>query len=197
MLHQNPERTKGREETSGETARQPRHKEPRLPGAATSWKREEIRRDLQEGSRTGDNEANSRIFRQDAESERQDIAEGSAPSETEKEPAHRVGTGNVGVPATVGSFPHKSDKQDDGDKPGRTGTLSGSRSGHADLRTEQRERLESKRHEKPKNHGKEGDADHRHHKHSPGERRNGGTPVCGSSGQIALRREQCDVYTHC
>jgi hypothetical protein len=47
----------------------------------------------------------SRIFRQGAENERQDIVEGSAPSEREKEITHRIGAGNVGAPATLGSFP--------------------------------------------------------------------------------------------
>jgi hypothetical protein len=69
-----------------------------------SWNREDIRRDLQEGSRTGDHKAISRIFGQDAENEGLEIVEGSAPSETEKETAHGVRAGNVGTPATLGSF---------------------------------------------------------------------------------------------
>jgi hypothetical protein len=89
-------------------------------------------------------------------SEWRDIVEGLALSETEKETAHRVGAGNVGALATLGSFPHRSEKQDDGDKPGLTGTLPGSRSGWADLRREQREWLENKHREKP-SHGKEGE----------------------------------------
>jgi hypothetical protein len=84
-----------------------RDKEPRLQGAATTWKREDIRRDLQEGSRTGDFEANSRIFSQDAENERQDIVEGPASSEMEKKPIRNSsvrGAGNVGAPAALGNF---------------------------------------------------------------------------------------------
>jgi hypothetical protein len=123
---------------------------------------------------------------------RQDIVEGSAFSETKKETAHRVGAGTVRAPATLDGFPHRSDKQDDGGKPGRTGTLSGSRSGHVALRREQSERLESKHREKP-SHRKEGEIDLRCWKHSPRKRRNGFTPV-GPSGWIATRREQCDVH---
>jgi hypothetical protein len=66
---------------------------------------EDILRDQQEGSHTGDHEANSQIFCQDVENEHQDIVEGLAPSEMEEETAHRVGAGNVGAPATLGSFP--------------------------------------------------------------------------------------------
>jgi hypothetical protein len=58
-----------------------------------------------------------------------DIVEGSAPSETEKETAHRVGAGNVGAPAILGSFASVVGKrktrkaQDDSDIPGWTSTL--------------------------------------------------------------------------
>jgi hypothetical protein len=44
-------------------------------------------------------------------------------------------------------------------------------------------------HRKNRATGKEGETDHRRHKHSP-RKRNGGTPV-DYSGQMALRREQC------
>jgi hypothetical protein len=40
--------------------------------------------------------------------------------------------------------------------------------------------------------GKEGETDHRRHKHSPRKIRNSGTPV-GYSGRISLRREQCGI----
>jgi hypothetical protein len=67
-------------------------------------KEEGIQQDLQEGFCTGDHETSSRDFQRVAESEGLDIVEGSAPSEKEKETAHRVGTGNVGALATVDSF---------------------------------------------------------------------------------------------
>jgi hypothetical protein len=79
-------------------------KEKRPEMSATSWKQEDIRCDLKEGFRAGDHKANGQIFCQVAESEGLDIVEGSAPSETEKETAHGVRAGNVGAPATLGSF---------------------------------------------------------------------------------------------
>jgi hypothetical protein len=70
--------------------------------------------------------------------------EGSAPSEMKEETARRVRVGDVGAPATLDSFvPPQLEKQDDGDKPGSTGTLGGNRSGQAALRREQQEQLES------------------------------------------------------
>jgi hypothetical protein len=44
--------------------------------------------------------------------------------------------------------------------------------------------------------GKQGEADHRHHKHSPWKKRNGSTPL-GYLGRTALRKEQCDMQTYC
>jgi hypothetical protein len=41
-----------------------------------------------------------------------------------------------------------------------------------------------------------GETDYRCWKRSPCKRINGGTPV-GYSGRAALRREQCDMETHC
>jgi hypothetical protein len=80
------------------------NKEPRPETAAASRKQEGIQQDRQEDFRTGVREANSRIFRQDARSEVLDTVQGSAPSETEKATALRVGAGNVGSSATPGSF---------------------------------------------------------------------------------------------
>jgi hypothetical protein len=57
------------EKTSGATGKQHWNKGPRLKRAASSWKREDIRQDLQEGSRAGDREVKSRAFSQDSESE--------------------------------------------------------------------------------------------------------------------------------
>jgi hypothetical protein len=59
-------------------------------------------------------------------------------------------------------WPHQPE-EDDGDKSGPARTLSGSRSGRAALRREQRERLESKHSDNP-SHGEEGET-----KHSPRE----------------------------
>jgi hypothetical protein len=66
------------------------------------------------------------------------------------------------------------------------GALSGNRSGWAPLRREQQEQLESNHHENQAT-GKEGEANHRHHKHRPRKRRNGCVPM-GFLGRTALRR---------
>jgi hypothetical protein len=113
-------------------------------------------------------------------SELLDIVKGSAPSETKEE--------------TSKAQPSERNKDDDGGKPGPACTLSGSRSGRVTLRREQREQLESNRSENRAT-GKEGEADHKRHKHSPRKRRNGGMPV-GHSERIALRREQCRIFAH-
>jgi hypothetical protein len=76
--------------------------------------------------------------------------------------------------------------RDDGGTPGPARTLSGNRSGGR----EQREKLESN-HRENRATGKEGESDHRRHKHSSW-KRNGSTPV-GYSGRIALRREHCGI----
>jgi ribosomal protein L3 len=49
-----------------------------------------------------------------------------------------------------------------------------------------------KRRRKKLNHRKEGDTDHRHHKHSPLKGRKGDTPL-GYSRRTTLRKEQCNV----
>jgi hypothetical protein len=59
--------------------------------------------DLQAGRRDGYRKAKSRDFHQTAENECQDIVEGSAPSETEKETAHKVRAGGVGALTTLGT----------------------------------------------------------------------------------------------
>jgi hypothetical protein len=75
----NPEKADVREEASGASRMQQRDKERKPKTTVTSGKQEDIRRVLHEGSCTGSREANSQIFRQDAENERQGIVEGSAP----------------------------------------------------------------------------------------------------------------------
>jgi hypothetical protein len=55
-----------------------------IRGQRRRQEREYIRLDLQEGSRADDREANSQIFRQDAENEGLDTVEGSVSTETEK-----------------------------------------------------------------------------------------------------------------
>jgi hypothetical protein len=42
-----------------------------------------------------------------------DIVEGSTPSETEKETAHRAGTGNVEAPATPEVMPHLGNEKNE------------------------------------------------------------------------------------
>jgi hypothetical protein len=46
------------------------------------------------------------------ENECQDIVEGSAPSETKEETAHRVGAGDIRAPVTLGSFARTDQKKD-------------------------------------------------------------------------------------
>jgi hypothetical protein len=72
----------------GEDNRQ-QHQRTKQKTEATSGKPENIR-DPRTNSRVGDREASSRIFRQDSKNERQDIVEGSAPSETKEETANSV-----------------------------------------------------------------------------------------------------------
>jgi hypothetical protein len=67
------------EEKLGKNGMHQWNKEPRLKGAATSWKRKNIWQDLQEGSWAEDREAKSRTLSQNSENECQDIVEGSAP----------------------------------------------------------------------------------------------------------------------
>jgi hypothetical protein len=52
----------------------------------------------------GDCEVNSRIFHLDLENEYQDFMEGLAPSEMEKETAHRLRTRDVGALTILGTF---------------------------------------------------------------------------------------------
>jgi hypothetical protein len=61
------------------------------------------------------------------------------------------------------------------------------------LRREQWEQFESN-HRENQAMRKEGENDHKCHKHSPRKRRNGGMPV-GYSGLITIRREQCGIFT--
>jgi hypothetical protein len=119
--------------------------------------------------------------------------EGSAPSKTRKTTVQGVRAGYMGALATLGSLPHQSEKNRMmGKKPGQAITLSVSHLEPVDLR---REQLESKHCEKP-SHRKEGETNHGCCQHSLWKRRNGGT-TAGHSGRIALRRDQCDVYTCC
>jgi hypothetical protein len=101
--------------------------------AATSWKLEDNRKDLQEGSRAGDREAKSWVFSQDSENECQNIVEWSAPSETKEETTNnrvkRQGCRNV--VHCRNCCPHRSVKENDGDEPGPTGILCGNHLGRA------------------------------------------------------------------
>jgi hypothetical protein len=45
--------------------------------------------------------------------DRLDIVDGSTPSETEKEAAHRAGAGNVKAPAIPGVMPHRGKKKNE------------------------------------------------------------------------------------
>jgi uncharacterized cupin superfamily protein len=83
---------------------QQRQKELRHERAIMSGKQENTQQDLQEDRRAGGCKANSRDFHYTAENECQDILEGSAPSETKEESAHRVRAGDVGATTTLGSF---------------------------------------------------------------------------------------------
>jgi hypothetical protein len=93
-----------REETPCETEMQQMYKEPRSKRATRSSKREDIRQDIQEDSRAGDREANNRTLSHDSENECQDIVEESASSEMKEQAAHIIRVGDIGTPATLGSF---------------------------------------------------------------------------------------------
>jgi hypothetical protein len=68
----------------------------------------------------------ARNFRRVTKNEGLVAVEGAAPSETEKEIVHGVGTGNVGAPATRDSFaPSKRKKFGCWSEPELTGTLPG------------------------------------------------------------------------
>jgi hypothetical protein len=151
---------------------QQRNKGPRCKTTATSRKPEGIQQDGQTNSRTGSHEASSRVFHRAARTEWLDTVEGSTSSETKEEM----------------SKAQTSEKKDDGGTPGPTGNISGNHSGRPALRREQREQLESN-HRENRATGKEGETDHRRHKHSPRKRRNGCTPV-GYSGRRAVRSRQ-------
>jgi hypothetical protein len=101
-------------------------------------------------SRVGDCKESSRILHRVAESEWLDHVKRWAPSETKEE--------------TSKALP--SEKKYDGSKHGSARTLTGNRSGHAVLRREQREQLQSNHRENWAT-WKEGKTDHRCHKHSP------------------------------
>jgi hypothetical protein len=131
---------------------------------------EDIQQDLQEGSHTGDHEVKSWAFSQDLKNEWLDIVEGSVPSKTS------LRAMDVRELITLRTSAQTNWKKNYGSRLGLTGTLSGSCSGWSTLRREQREQLESNHHENQAT-GKEGKTNHRHPKHSPWKRRNGGTSV--------------------
>jgi hypothetical protein len=74
-----------------------------------------------------------------------------------------VGAIEVGASSILGTFALTDRKKDDGDQFRPARTFSGSSSGRATLRREQRERIESKHREKP-SHGEEGETKHIHRK---------------------------------
>jgi hypothetical protein len=92
----------GREEPLEGPGMQQWHKGQRPETAAT--RQEGIQQGLQGDPTVGDRETSSRVFQRVAEIEGLDIAEGSAPFETEKATAQEARAGNVGAPATPGSF---------------------------------------------------------------------------------------------
>jgi hypothetical protein len=114
---------------------------------------------------------NSQVFDWAIGSEWLDTVEGSAPSEMKEET----------------SKAQTLEKRDGSGTPGLFRTLSGNCSGQVALKRELQEQLQSKNRWN-RVIGKEGEDNHRRHKHSPQKRRNGCMPV-GYSGWIALRRE--------
>jgi hypothetical protein len=100
----NLERTDVREETSGATGIQQRHKEPSPKRAITSGKQENTQQDVQADRRAGDHKANSLDFHQTAENQCQGIVERSASSEAKDKTAHRVGAEDAGALTTLGTF---------------------------------------------------------------------------------------------
>jgi hypothetical protein len=96
-----------REEMSAETREPQGNKNPRLKEAIISEERKDIWEILREDFLIGHSEANSRIFCRVTNYQKLDVVEGSAPSETEEEPARSFSvrrSGNVGAPATLDSF---------------------------------------------------------------------------------------------
>jgi hypothetical protein len=131
-----------REETSAETRVQKQNKELRPATVATSRKQEGVHEIVRKTFELEfiNKKARSSVRMQEGTGH----CRGSAPSEMEKVTALTVEAGNVGAPATLGSFAptvsgEDGTKQDDGDTPGSTGTLEESHSGQAALRREQRE----------------------------------------------------------
>jgi hypothetical protein len=156
------------------------NKRRRRKTAATSEEEEDILQEFQEERRARDQKANSRVFDWATGSEWLDTLAGLASSKRK------------GV--TYRARPSEKNKDDVGTY-GPAHTASGNHSERAALRREQREELEGDHHEIRAT-GKEGEFDHRHYKHSPRNRRNGGTSV-GYSGRIALRKEQRGMQTRC
>jgi hypothetical protein len=71
------------------------------------------------------------------ENEKQDVAEESDPSEMKEETTNnRLRIMDVEALTILRTSAHRSEKQDNGDKPGLTGTLWGNRLGRATLRRE-------------------------------------------------------------
>jgi hypothetical protein len=76
------------------------NKDPRLKEATVSGKRRTDLQDPQNDSRAGIHETSKWDVQGVTKNDEPDIVEGTAPSETEKETAHRAGAGNVEAPAT-------------------------------------------------------------------------------------------------
>jgi hypothetical protein len=85
-----------RKETTDAPGRHQWKEKPIFQEAATSCKREDNQRDLQEDNRAGDPEASSWDFQLVMLNDGLNIAEKSAPSKTEKETANGVLAGKCG-----------------------------------------------------------------------------------------------------
>jgi hypothetical protein len=137
--------------------------------------------------------------------------EGSAPSKTKEETTDRLRAGDVGALATLGSLPAPTErrifivcillcvdveKKVDGSTSGQTGTICRNRLGRAALMREQEDQLESNRCENGATEEKS-ETNHRHRKHSPWKRRNGGMPAVysGNACNIHSRNNRRTAFS--
>jgi hypothetical protein len=186
-------RTDGREETAEGPRMQQWNKGPKRTTAATSEEGEDIRQDLQEdldikkrtvGSWTGLWKVSDWT-----------LWRGGPPPKRKRDCTPSKSRRCRSTEHSRNVCPHRSEKQDNGNTPGPTGTLPGNHSGRASIKRKQWEQLEGN-HRENRATANEGEADHRRHKQSPQKIWNGGTPV-SYSGRIVLRKEQCGMETCC
>jgi hypothetical protein len=146
-----------------------RHKGPDCEMVATCRKQEGIQQDHQADFRTGGCEVSIWDFHWVTRSEWLDIVEGLACSEMKEEITSSLRARDVGASTTLGTFAHTNRKGSvDQGWWWYTWTSSHQWVTWGQLEGNHREYQAT---------GKEDEADHRYHMHSPRKRRNGGMPV--------------------